>query len=281
MIATLASDFLAREFTSVTRLAAGMVSICGVVLVSQPWQEAEITGSRIVLSNSQFTKPQIPGSMLGRNYTIYPGTLAASSIPFPHQFATLDRITAVGAALVGVAGGATAYVAMMFIGDRAHSVVTVCHFATWTLVINGFSLLFTGTDYFRMPTLLEWILLAFLGLSSLLLQMLVAASLQGEGSTLALNMTYTQIVFSLILDKVVWGISPNRISLIGGGLILSSVIAVTTKEQGDITPYKGYYRREIVDRCQNACETELMLSWEDNEVSRPVEMQEGQERVGV
>jgi drug/metabolite transporter (DMT)-like permease len=263
MLATFASDFIVRAHTSMLQLAAGVVSVCGVVLVSQPWHDTEITGGSVAHPNSRLTSSRMSGSMLSQNFTSHLGILAPNSISFHYTFATLDRIIAVGAALVGVAGGATAYVAMVFIGNRAHSVVTVYHFATWTVVMTGFGLLFTGTDNFRMPTLLEWVLLAFLGLSSLMLQTLVAASLQGEGSTVALNMTYTQIVFSLVMDKVVWDISPNRISLIGGGLILSSVIAVTAMEQGDIDPHTSHCESEMVDECHNACETELTLAQEE------------------
>lgn len=56
--------------------------------------------------------------------------------------------------------------------------------------------------------------------------MLVAASLQAEDCTRALNIVYIQIIFAGLIDKVVWNHTPNATSLVRIALILGSVIAV-------------------------------------------------------
>jgi drug/metabolite transporter (DMT)-like permease len=56
-----------------------------------------------------------------------------------------------------------------------------------------------------------------------------------ENGARAANMIYTNILFALVLDKVVFGDSPGWWSLCGSVLILGSAVYVALqKQQGDI-----------------------------------------------
>jgi hypothetical protein len=57
-------------------------------------------------------------------------------------------------------------------------------------------------------------------------QFLLAAGLQYEKSSRATNMVYTQMLFALTFDKLVWGTTPGALSIIGSSLILGSAIYV-------------------------------------------------------
>ncbi|OCK94663.1 uncharacterized protein K441DRAFT_659503 [Cenococcum geophilum 1.58] len=63
-------------------------------------------------------------------------------------------------------------------------------------------------------------LLSFLGISGFLLQFLLTAGLQADRSSRATNMMYSQMLFALVLEKLVWGSVPGLISIAGGLLIL-------------------------------------------------------------
>jgi len=57
-------------------------------------------------------------------------------------------------------------------------------------------------------------------------QFLLAAGLQYEKSSRATNMVYTQMLFALAADKLVWGTTPSALSILGSSLILGSAIYV-------------------------------------------------------
>lgn len=200
LIAALASGCLGRVRPSLSHLVAVTVSVSGMILVSQPWN-----------ASNEVLPPKQP----------------LSPPAFPR------RILATLAALVGAIGGAIGYLALSLIGNTAHATITVHHFALWTVVGTSLSYLLTGTETLQFPSLAAWLLLAFLGTFALFLHVLVAASLQAEDCTRALNMVYIQIIFAGLMDKVVWNHTPNATSLLGMALILGSVIAVAVvNDQG-------------------------------------------------
>jgi drug/metabolite transporter (DMT)-like permease len=77
-------------------------------------------------------------------------------------------------------------------------------------------------------------MLIFLGTCGFVMQYLLtkglAAGGRGNGAR-ATNMIYTNMLFALALDKVVFGQSPGWWSLGGSGLILGSAIFVAVKKQ--------------------------------------------------
>ncbi|KAH0544693.1 hypothetical protein FGG08_001198 [Glutinoglossum americanum] len=62
-------------------------------------------------------------------------------------------------------------------------------------------------------------------------QVLLTAGLQYEKSSRATNMVYTQMLFALAFDKIVWGVSPSVISILGSSLILGSAIYVALRRE--------------------------------------------------
>ena len=73
-------------------------------------------------------------------------------------------------------------------------------------------------------------LLSFLGISGFLLQFLLTAGLQADRSSRATNMMYSQMLFALVLEKLVWGSIPGLMSVIGGLLILGSTVFVALRK---------------------------------------------------
>ena len=57
-------------------------------------------------------------------------------------------------------------------------------------------------------------------------QFLLAAGLAYEKSSRATNITYTQMLFALGFDKLIFGHTPGIMSIMGSSLILSSAIVV-------------------------------------------------------
>jgi hypothetical protein len=53
-----------------------------------------------------------------------------------------------------------------------------------------------------------------------------------EKSSRATNMIYTQMLFALAMDKLVFGHSPELLSIIGSSLILGAAICIAMKRAG-------------------------------------------------
>ena len=59
------------------------------------------------------------------------------------------------------------------------------------------------------------------------MQFLLTAGLAYEKSSRATNMVYTQMLFALAFDKLVWNTTPGLLSVLGSSLILGSALYVT------------------------------------------------------
>ena len=71
------------------------------------------------------------------------------------------------------------------------------------------------------------------------MQFLLTAGLQHEKSSRATNMVYTQMLFALASDKLVFDVTPGGWSIVGSGLILGSAVYVAVQSNGKGEKRKG------------------------------------------
>ncbi|KAK0706722.1 hypothetical protein B0T26DRAFT_743893 [Lasiosphaeria miniovina] len=161
----------------------------------------------------------------------------------PHQGdepTPAERLFATGVALIGVLGAAGAFTLIRWIGKRAHPLISVTYFSTWSTLVSTAALLFfpmldIGQPEIRfgMPaSAYQWFLLLSLGLSGFIMQFMLTAGLGGEKSNRATAMVYTHMLFAAGFDKWVFGHEMGVISLIGCTLIVGSALwaALAKKE---------------------------------------------------
>ena len=173
-----------------------------------------------------------------------------------------QHLVAVVIALVGVLGSTGAMTSIRAIGNRAHPFLSINYFSVWCTVVSLFCLIVFPDVKFRLPgSLTEWGLLTSLGVCGFTMQWLLTAGLaygssseddvvgfrdteeQGEvkrsrrgvevkgSGTRATNMVYTQMLFALAGDKLVFGVSPDVWSWVGSGLILAGAIWVAAAKE--------------------------------------------------
>ncbi|KAL9021326.1 MAG: hypothetical protein Q9185_001436 [Variospora sp. 1 TL-2023] len=148
-----------------------------------------------------------------------------------HQVTAAQRLFAVGVALVGVLGAATAYTTIRWIGQRAHPLISVNYFAAWTTFVTTMVLLFVPGMNFRLPSgLKQWSYLVFLGCCGFVMQLLLTVGLAYEKSSRATNMVYTQMLFALAFDKLVFDTTPETLSILGSSLILGSALYIAVQQ---------------------------------------------------
>ncbi|KAI9817670.1 MAG: hypothetical protein M1826_001516 [Phylliscum demangeonii] len=207
------SIFLHEPFTRAEQIGA-FVSLAGVVLIARP------TSLFSALHPSQGAPPPPMGG------GAVSSAAESADTPTPSQ-----RLIAVGVGLLGVMGAACAYTTIRWIGARAHALITVTHFALWSTVLSILAFALFPSIPFRLPhDAQEWGYLVFLGATGFIMQILLTAGLQHEKSSRATNMVYTQMLFALAFDKLVWGTTPSAVSLLGSALILGSALWVAVRK---------------------------------------------------
>lgn len=201
------------ETFSTRQQLAALVSLGGVILIAQPFRKRE-----------------------GGN-----GDSPSSADSYHHVLATI-------VAFVGVIGAAGAYTSIRMIGRRAHPLVSVTYFSTVTTIISLVAMAAVPGVPFRLPSnTLEWSFMVGLGVCGFLLQFLLTAGLSyvppaevsvskaGQGSR-ATSMVYTQVVFALFYDKIIWGTTMSLVSAAGSVLILACAIYVAVMQEGRSEP---------------------------------------------
>jgi drug/metabolite transporter (DMT)-like permease len=207
MTAVVCFVWLSEPFTWKEALCS-FIAFCGVLFVARPpW-----------LFPSSHTRP-IADDPNGK-------------APLP-SISAEQRTLAVLIAILGTFGASTAYATIRVIGKRAHSLISVNYFSLIATIASFAIILVHPSLHFVMPkTLGQWGLIAIIGLFGFLLQFLLTEGLQREKGGRATNLTYLQLVFALVVEKVIWGTTPPVESLVGAVLIIGAAIAVSLQRAG-------------------------------------------------
>ena len=219
IVACWACSVLIHEPFTRSEQIAGLVSFLGVVLIARPAS---------LLSNPTGSSTGGSGGADGLATTnstnMHPNSQGLDKVT-PSQ-----RLGAVGVALVGVLGAACAYTTIRWIGQRAHPLISVNYFAAWSTIISTLALVAIPGIGFRLPaSLTQWTYLLFLAICGFVMQFLLTTGLTYEKSSRATNMVYTQMLFALAFDKLVWGTTPGVLSIVGSSLILGSALYVAVQ----------------------------------------------------
>jgi drug/metabolite transporter (DMT)-like permease len=167
-LAPILTGYFARIFLKElflrTELFAGLISLFGVIMIARP--------------QSLFGTSEIPGQATG-----------------------LQRLAAVGVALLGVIGAAGAYISIRAIGNRAHPLISVSLFSLYATIVSAVAIIVLEIP-FRFPrTFLGWFEWAIIGVSGFIAQFLLTAGLQRERAGRGTTMVYLQMVFAFGFEK--------------------------------------------------------------------------------
>ncbi|KAK7393956.1 hypothetical protein QQX98_013260 [Neonectria punicea] len=221
------------DATVITFLVPTMTAFVCWIALNEPFTVKEACAGLLAFVGVLFIAR--PGFLFPENDTSGPSSLDAGlqgGILPPVKADPTERSIAVACAILGSFAAATAYATIRVIGKRAHSLVSVNYFATLATV-SSFSIIMIHPDlHFEIPqTPVQWILLCSIGISGFLLQVLLTEGLQREKAGRATNLIYTQMVFALILERIVWGTTPPPTSFLGSVLIISAAIWVSLQKR--------------------------------------------------
>ncbi|KAI0114712.1 hypothetical protein F4814DRAFT_290515 [Daldinia grandis] len=213
-----------REPFTVKEAIAGLIAFAGVLFIARP---------TFLFPQHRAHEPELNGTslfMVDQSKGIVPSVPATPA----------ERSIAALLAVIGTFGAAAAYSTIRVIGKRAHSLVSVNYFAVLATVGSFVIILVVPDLHFEVPqNVTQWTLLVAIGIAGFLLQFLLTEGLQREKAGRATNLIYTQMVFALILERVVWGTTPPVESLFGSALIIGSVIWVSLQKSKTTTKQKA------------------------------------------
>ncbi|KAJ4345964.1 hypothetical protein N0V95_005829 [Ascochyta clinopodiicola] len=220
--------WLREPFTTREALAA-LIAFSGVLLVARPtWLFPNppvdpITGA-----------PE-PTEAITNILALVTSAPATSPAPI----SPTQRSLAVLAAILGAFGASTAYATIRVIGKRAHSLISVNYFAGIATLGSCLTLLLHPDLHFVMPASAgQWALLSVIGLTGFLLQFLLTEGLQREKAGRATNLMYLQLVFALVIERVIWGTTPPVESLGGAVLIIGAAVWITLQKNAVVKEEK-------------------------------------------
>lgn len=200
----LAAVVLRERFTKVEALGT-LVSLLGVVLIVRP--------------TFLFGVPDGPDS-----------SPAESADPRKRLLATM-----VG--LLGVMGASTVYIVLRYIGDRAHAIISVGYFSLIVTVVSSVGIAVVPSMRFRWPQgKRQWFLLVNLGVCGFIFQLLLTMGIQRERAGRGSAMAYTQLVYAVVWDVMLWHHWPSMWSWLGMLVIVGATVAVARCKPKDPAP---------------------------------------------
>ncbi|CAE6442987.1 unnamed protein product [Rhizoctonia solani] len=186
-----------REAVSWKQAIAGLASLAGVVLIARPT------------------------SLFGGSDRADTGAGAGGPV-----VTEAERMVAVGVAMLGVLGASGAYISIRVIGKRAHPMHTMSYFSLWCVLVSVVAGIATHGQWV-LPRQWTWIgMLILVGLFGFFAQLLLTLGLQRETASRGSVVLYIQIVFSLVFERIAFGVSPSGLSLMGTCVIIASAIFV-------------------------------------------------------
>ncbi|KAI1069486.1 hypothetical protein LB507_008594 [Fusarium sp. FIESC RH6] len=207
-----------REPFTVNEALAGLIAFTGVLFVARP----------------AFLFPNKDSFLTGYASA---ATTAAKGLISATKATPQERTIAICCSIFGSIAAATAYSTIRVIGKRAHSLVSVNYFAVLATV-GSFLIITIHPDLqFEIPkSLAEWAVLLSIGVSGFLFQVLLTEGLQREKAGRATNLIYVQLVYAVIIDRVIWGSIPPPASFIGSALIIGSAVWVALQKKAPSEP---------------------------------------------
>lgn len=238
------------DATVITFLAPGLACWACSYLIKEPFTRVEKIGTSISLVGVLFIARPVtlfqafgnapPASSTGEVDSSDNNTgVPVGNNPDAGNYDNVtpaQRLTAVGIALVGVFGAASAYTTIRWIGNRAHPLISVNYFAIWCTFVSLVMMFALPDVGFLLPADgKEWGYLFLLGVTGFIMQFLLAASLSYEKSSRATNIVYCQMLFAIGFDKLIFGHLPGVPSIIGSSLILGAAIIVAMQKNNTST----------------------------------------------
>ncbi|KAI1462643.1 hypothetical protein F4805DRAFT_4234 [Annulohypoxylon moriforme] len=133
-------------------------------------------------------------------------------------------------AVLGLCGGVITLTSIRCIGKRAHPLTSVNVFAWSLATVSWIGLMIVpGITWPKNP--LTWLCLVYIGTCGLAMEFTLTVGISSDSSSAATVMIYSQIVWALILDRVLFQSTINLWEILGAVIVIGSLTLVTLTGQ--------------------------------------------------
>ncbi|KAG0704050.1 hypothetical protein DFH29DRAFT_873999 [Suillus ampliporus] len=194
-----AGCILLKESYSVKQAVAGVISLLGVVFIARP----------------PFLFSALPAAISEHSPESTPA----------------QRLAGVGACMINVLGATGAYTSIRAIGKRAHPMHVMTFFSLWCTIIASLGMVALNIPVVY-PRSWTWtFLLLMVGVFGFVAQTLLTMGLQRETVSRGVTGMYIQALFAVVLERLIFGVMPSLLSVIGASIIMSSAVYVVLIKQ--------------------------------------------------
>lgn len=137
------------------------------------------------------------------------------------------RLLAIGVGLIGVCGASGVYIIIRKMGKAVHPLLSVSYFAITTCVISCIVIAVVPSYSFVLPnSQYQVFLFLLIGLSGFIMQCCLTSGIQRVTAGKASLMSYSNMIFALFWDVVIWNHFPGVLSWLGIIIIISCAFVV-------------------------------------------------------
>ncbi|WVW85814.1 hypothetical protein I302_107852 [Kwoniella bestiolae CBS 10118] len=215
---------LLNEKMSWREVVAGFCCLAGVVLVSRP---------TFIFGGLSEDGPHAGGPGGGTRLDLPPPPPGEGDT---EGIQTPQRAVSVAWAFVCVFFTAVAYTTIRGIGDKAHALHSIGYFSYLCTICTGLYMLFNPQPTVFVHNFRDFLFIITIGIFGFCGQTLLTLGLQREKAGRAGIAIYTQVVFSLVLEFLIWQTIPSFLSMLGTVIILSSALWATMSRTKPLPP---------------------------------------------
>lgn len=212
----------------ITFLSPSMTILLAWIALREPINRYEILSC--ILSLSGVVLIVRPTFIFGESIAMDTGMDPHSTIESRNP---RDRLIATLVALFGTIGMSSVYIIIRFIGKKAHAIMAVSYFSLITLIISTLGILLIPSMKLQIPSnLKEWGLFFNLGFMGFFFQLLLTMGIQRERAGRGSLIQYTQLIYALLWDIILYNHLPSIWSVCGMIIIVGSTLyAINMKAQ--------------------------------------------------
>lgn len=160
--------------------------------------------------------------------------------------------------IISIIAASSAYTSIRWIGNRAHSLISVFYFSGLVTVLSFILVLAVPSiPNFHLPDgQAEWTCLVILSIVGFAAQWSLTKGLQLEKAGRGIQLMYTQLIFAGAFEWLLWGYVPGAMTWVGGGLIIGSLLTVNLWKEKHVPRQKVVEdeERSLLERADEAAE---------------------------
>lgn len=140
------------------------------------------------------------------------------------------------------------------IGTRTHPMIILNYFAWAVVFVTGSYIAVSGRQW--PSSWFSWSCLVLMAICGFTMDSLLTVGIVNDKSPVATVMIYSQVVWALLVDIVVWHISPNIWAFVGVCLVVCSLSVLSLHkdfetDQSQIGPYQPLPSQTMLEELED------------------------------